>query len=122
MNRGLTIALLLFAFVITLIGADTILLSQAIGESEDALTALDATDPPAFSVIGDIQAAYAENRVLLSVSVPLGYLNEYEEALASLSAATLTGDEDSYACARAQAITALLQMKRSVLFSIEQIF
>ena len=122
MNRCLIIALLLFAFVVTLIGADTILVSEAIGESEEALYALDEQEPPAFSAVSDIHASYIQNRLLLSVSIPIGYLNEYEEALASLCAATRAGESGAYATARAQAITALSQIKRSALFSIEQIF
>ena len=122
MNRGLILALLLLAFVITFIGADTILISEAITESATALEALDPLTPPTPSSVSEIRYAYDEHRLLLSLSIPHGYLNEYEEALASLCAATMAGEAEAYATARAQAITALSQIKRSALFSVEQIF
>lgn len=122
MNRGLILGLLLLAFVVTLVSADALLLSEVIEESETALAVLDPVTPPTFEKVVALCTAYERHRFFFSISVPLGLLNEYEEALASLSAGVQAGEAGAYATARTQAMTALSQIKRSALFSPEQIF
>ncbi len=122
MNRGLAIALLLLAFIITLVGAGTILIKDRLKDNEVVLIALDPKEPSSDAEIAAVCRAFEDSRFLFSLSVPLDYLNEYEEALASLKASVLTKEEGAYAAARAEAIAALGQIKRSALFSKEQIF
>lgn len=122
MNRGLVLALLLLAFVVVLVGADTVFIQESIKENESLLTALDPKEPSSLAEVAPIRRAYEEARVLFSVSVPLSLLNEYEEALSALEAAAISGEGGNYAAARAEAITALAQIKRSASFSIGQIF
>ena len=122
MNRGLALALLLLAFVVVLVGADTVFVQESIEENESLLGALDPKEPSTLTEVTRIRHAYEEARVLFSVSVPLSLLNEYEEALSALEAAAISGEGGNYAAARAEAITALAQIKRSASFSIGQIF
>lgn len=121
MNRGLALALLLLAFAVTLVGASTILVKDRLEENEAVLSALDPKEPATKTEFSAVRRAYEDAWLILSVSVPMGYLNEYEEALASLEASVLTGEEGSYAAARAEALAALGQIKRSALFSLGQI-
>lgn len=122
MNRGLALALLLLAFVVVLVGADTVFVQESIKENEALLTALDPKEPSTLAEVTPIRRAYEESRILFSVSVPLSLLNEYEEALSALEAAAISGEGGNYAAARAEAITVLAQIKRSASFSIGQIF
>lgn len=121
MNRGLALALLLLAFAVTLVGASTILVKDRLEENEAVLSSLDPKEPATDAEFSAVRRAYEDAWLLLSVSVPMGYLNEYEEALAALEASVLTGEEGSYAAARAEALAALTQIKRSALFSLGQI-
>jgi len=111
----------LLAFIITLVGAGTILVKERLEDNEAILTALDPTELSSEAEIAAVRSVFEGSRFLFSLSVPLGYLNEYEEALASLGASVLTKEASAYAAARAEAIAALLQIKRSALFSLEQI-
>ena len=122
MNRGLALALLLLAFVVVLVGADTVFIQESIEENESLLTALDPKEPSSHAEVAPNRRAYEEARVRFSVSVPLSHLNEYEEALSALESAAISGEGGNYAAARAEAITALAQIKRSASFSIGQIF
>ena len=121
MNPGLALALLLLPFVVVLVGADAILMKDAIDENEARLSALDETEVASQEELTHILNAFERTRFLISVSVPLGHLNEYDEALAALSASVRTGESDAYVAARAEALAALAQIKRSALFSLEQI-
>ena len=121
MNRGLVLALLLLAFVIVLVGADAILMKDAINENEARLSALDETEVATQSEVLRVLDTFDRTRFLISVSVPLERLNEYDEALAALKASVLSGESGAYAAARAEAMAALTQIKRSALFSLEQI-
>ena len=121
MNRGLVLALLLLAFVIVLVGADAILMKDAINENEARLSALDETEVATQSEVSRVLDTFDRTRFLISVSVPLERLNEYDEALAALTASVLSGESGAYAAARAEAMAALTQIKRSALFSLEQI-
>ena len=121
MNRGLVLALLLLAFVIVLVGADAILMKDAINENEARLSALDETEVATQSEVSRVLDTFDRTRFLISVSVPLERLNEYDEALAVLTASVLSGESGAYAAARAEAMAALTQIKRSALFSLEQI-
>ena len=121
MNRGLALALLLLAFVVVLVGADAILMKDAIDENEARLSALDETEVASQDELTRVLNAFERTRFLISVSVPLGHLNEYDEALAALSASVRTGESGAYVAARAEALAALAQIKRSALFSLEQI-
>lgn len=121
MNRGLVLALLLLAFVIVLVGADAILMKDAINENEARLSALDETEVATQSEVSRVLDTFDRTRFLISVSVPLERLNEYDEALAALKASVLSGESGAYAAARAEAMAALTQIKRSALFSLEQI-
>ena len=122
MNRGLALALLILAFALTLVGADVILLSDAVAENEAPLAACAESTPASPEEVAALRRAFEDNRFLFSVSVPLAYISEYEEALAEMEASVLTRDESSFASARAAASQALLQIKRSALFSLGQIF
>ena len=121
MNRGLALALLLLAFAITVVGASTILVKDQLEENETVLAALDPKEPSTSEEVAAVRAAFEGARFLFSVSVPLGYLNEYDEALSALEASVLTEEAGAYAAARAEAIAALGQIKRTALFSLEQI-
>jgi hypothetical protein len=122
MNRGLALALLILAFALTLVGADVILLSDAVAENEAPLAVCAESTPASSEEVAAVRRAFEKNRFLFSVSVPLAYISEYEEALAQMEASILTRDESSFACARAAASQALSQIKRSALFSLGQIF
>ena len=122
MNRGLALALILLAFIVTLIGADTVLLSDAISENESSLSACKEELPASPDKVAALKHALEENRFLFSVSLPLSYISEYEEALAALEAAAALQDKNAFAAAHAEASQALAQMKRSALFSFGQIF
>ena len=122
MNRGLALALILLSFVVTLVGANTIFIRESIEESEMLLTALDPKEPSEIEALLPVRRAYEDARLLFSVSVPLSLLNKYEEALSALEASALSGEGGNYAAARAEALTALTQIKRSALFSLGQIF
>ena len=122
MNRGLALALLLLAFTITLVGASTILVKDRVAENETLLSALDPKEPATETDFSAVRRAYEDARFVFSISVPLGYLNEYEEALAALEASVFSREAGNYAAARAEAIAALKQIERSALFSLGQIF
>ena len=121
MNRGLVLAVLLLAFVAVLVGADAILMKDAIEENEARLSALDEVEVAAREEVARVLDTFERTRFLFSVSVPTGYINEYDEALAALSASVSSKEAGSYAAARAEAVAALSQIKRSALFSFEQI-
>ena len=90
MNRGLALALLLLAFTITLVGASTILVKDRVAENEALLSALDPKEPATETDFSAVRLAYEDARFVFSISVPLGYLNEYEEALAALEASVFS--------------------------------
>ena len=121
MNRGLSLALILLAFVLTLVGADTVLLSDAVTQNEAALAALEGEETPTAQELLALRRALEDNRFILSVSVPLSHLYEYEAALAALESAAAIGDRAASEGARAEASVALSQIKRSARFSFEQI-
>ena len=121
MNRGLSLALLLLAFVLTLVGADTVLLSDAVSKNEEALLACEGAGTPTVGELASLRAALEDSRFIFSVSVPLTHLYEYEEALAALEGAAAVNDATACAGARAEAAVALAQIKRSARFSLEQI-
>ena len=121
MNRGLSLAILLLAFVLTLVGADAVLLSDAVAQNEAALAALEGEDAPTVRELLALRRALEDNRFILSVSVPLSHLYEYEAALAALESAATCKDATACAGARAEASVALSQIKRSARFSFEQI-
>lgn len=122
MNRGLALALLILAFALTVVGADAMLLSDAISENEAPLAVCTETPLATPEEVAAVRHALEENRLLFSVSVPLAYISEYEEALAEMEAAAITKDGNTFATARAAASQALSQIKRSALFSLGQIF
>ena len=76
MNRGLALALILLAFIVTLIGADTVLLSDAISENESSLSACKEELPASPDKVAALKRALEENRFLFSVSLPLSYISE----------------------------------------------
>ena len=121
MNRGLTLALLLLAFIVVLVGADAMLMKDAIDENEAILTSLDEKEVATREELSRVLDTFADDRFLFSISVPEGYINEYDEALAALSASVVANEAGAYAAARAEALAALLQIKRSALFSFGQI-
>lgn len=121
MNRGLSLALLLLAFVAALVGADTVLLKDAVAENEAALFACAETDAPSSDALSELREALARNRAVLSVSVSTEELHAYETALLLLEGAARTGDAAACAEAYAEATAALAQIKRSARFSFEQI-
>ena len=122
MNRGLALALIILAFAVTLIGADTILLSEAITESEEALTSCLTDGSPAPEGIGALRRVFEDSRLLFSVSLPVECISEYERSLTALESAAASGNEEAIAAAHADAALALAQIKRSALFSLGQIF
>ena len=122
MNRGLALALILLGIAVSIVLVDTHYVKKEISESYVLLSAL-----PAATVCEDEDAerlfeAYKRSRTLLAISVAEGYLNEYEEALAALSASVASKEVGNYAAAREEALAALRQIKRSALFSFGQIF
>ena len=121
MNRGLALALLILAFTVTLIGADTILVSEAIDDIATPLSECEACESAAQKVAA-VRYAFEKNRFLLTLSLPAERIDDYEAALCELEAATLTQDSDGFAAAHKETALALTQMKRSALFSLEQIF
>lgn len=122
MNRGLALALLILAFTVTLIGADTILVSEAIDEIAAPLSECEACESEISQKVAAVRYAFEENRFLLSLSLPSDRIDEYEAALCELEAASATEDGDGFASAHKETSFALMQMKRSALFSLEQIF
>ena len=122
MNRGLALALLLLTFSITIIALDVFFVGKGIKESEELLSALSADEICTEEALNGVCNIYKSRRTLLAVSVSEGYLNEYEEALAALSASVRSGETGTYVASRAEALAALAQIKRSALFSIGQIF
>ena len=122
MNRGLFLSLIILGVVIALVCADTLLVSQALKESEDTLLGLDPESICTEEEAGEVSAVYKRARALLAVSVAEGYLNEYEEALAALTASARTKERSAYVAARTEALAALAQIKRSALISFGQIF
>ena len=121
MNRGLTLAVLLLAFVAVLVGADAILMKDALNENEAILSSLDEKEVATQTEVAHVLHTFERTRFFFSVSVPQGYINEYEEAIAALSASVVAKEAGAYAAARAEALAALSQIKRSALFSLEQI-
>ena len=112
---------MLLAFAAVLAGSDAILMKDAIEENEARLTALNETEVATCEEVARVLDTFERTRFLFSVSVPTGYINEYDEALAALFASAHAKEVGAYAAARAEAMTALLQIKRSALFSLEQI-
>lgn len=122
MNRGLTLALFLLIFAVALIGFDTFFVDKALKKNENLLVALNTDEICTEEEIEAVRHAYAKAQLLFSVSISKAYLNEYEEALAALSASVVTREADAYVTARAEALAALAQIKRSALCSVGQIF
>ncbi len=122
MNRGLTLALFLLIFAVALIGFDTFFVDKALKKNENLLVALNTDEICTEEEIEAVRHAYAKAQLLFSVSISNAYLNEYEEALAALSASVVTREADAYVTARAEALAALTQIKRSALCSVGQIF
>lgn len=122
MNRGIVLSLLLLAFLVVFVSADALLISEAIGETETALSALDEAVLPAHAEVSRVLEAFEGHRFLLSVSVPMHQIEEFESALTDMASASKAQDEDGYTAARARAFLFLSQIKRSALFSKEQIF
>ena len=122
MNRGLALALFLLTLSASVICLDVFFVGKGLRESEQLLSALDADEICAEEEIRDVYNVYNSRRTLLAVSVSEGYLNEYEEALAALAASVRSGESGAYVSARAEALAALAQIKRSALFSFGQIF
>ena len=122
MNRGLALALLILAFAVALIGADTVMISEAVDELSASLALCegDKIAPP--EKVALVRHAFEENRFLFSVSVPLAQIEKCEDALCAMEVALFTKDESAFASARAEAVLAIEQIKRSALFSFEQIF
>ena len=122
MNRGLALSLLLLAFLFVLIGANAFMIGEAIAENEAVLASFEGEKDLSPEGAAAAILTFERHRFLFSVSIPLSYLQKYEEALYTLEAAALAGDEEGYAGAHAEARLALNQMKKSALFSPEQIF
>lgn len=122
MNRGLTLSLIILGIVIAFVCSDTLLVRKALKESEDSLLGLDPETVCTHEEVEKVCGIYNRARLLFSVSIAEGYLNEYEEALAALTASVRTKEKDAYVPARAEAIAALAQIKRSALVSFGQIF
>ena len=122
MNKGLAIALILLTLVVTLLCANTALVVDAVAENTAVIKALNETHPPSVSELSHARAVFEESRFLLSISVPLGYLDEYERNLRYMESAILTQNEGHYAQARMGALTALEQIKKATVFSPEQLF
>ena len=122
MNRGLTLALFLLIFAVALIGFDPFFVDKALKKNENHLGALNTDEICTEEEIEAVRHAYAKAQLLFSVSISNAYLNEYEEALAALSASVVTREADAYVTARAEALAALAQIKRSALCSVGQIF
>ena len=122
MNRGLTLALFLLIFAVALVGFDTFFVDKALEKSERLLQALDTKEVCTEEEMVAVRQAYGKAQLLLSVSISKAYLNESEEALAALSASVVTREADAYVTARAEALAALAQIKRSALCSVGQIF
>ena len=122
MNRSLTLALILLIITLSFAGVDTVLVHHRLAQNDAAIESLDPKDICSEAQVDEICRIYGNTRLLLAVSVTEGYLNEYEEALAALTAAVRTGKADAYVAARAEAIAALAQIKRSASVSFGQIF
>ena len=122
MNRGLALALLLLTLSIGIIALDVFFVNRELRENEELLSALATDEICTEDEILKVCDTYKSARTLLAVSVSEGYLNEYEEALAALSASVRSGETGAYVASRAEALAALAQIKRSALFSIGQIF
>ena len=122
MNRGLTLALIILGVVIALVCTDTLFVRKTLKESEDTLLGLNPETVCSEDALDTLCNVYKRTRTILAISVSEGYLNEYEEALAALAASVRTKENDAYVSARAEALAALAQIKRSALVSFGQIF
>ena len=106
MNRGLALALLLLAFVVTVVGAGTVLTKESLEKNEAVLSSLDPKEPSSAKEVVAVRSTFEESRFLFAVTVPFGILNEYEEALSALDAAApmakTQGEKQLPPCHRSQ--------------------
>lgn len=122
MNRGLGLSILLLLLAVLLVGGDSLWVRKSIEKNEDALVDTGGDRVCTQAEIERVNAVFRKTRICLAVSVPEGYLNEYEEAIAALTASVKSEQEEAYVAAHAEARAALEQIKRSALFSVGQIF
>lgn len=122
MNRGLAVALILLALVATLLCAEYAMIADAVAENAAVIEAMNEEEPPSLSELSHARAVFEENRFLFSVSVPLSYIDEYERNLRYMESAILTQNADYYVRARLGALAALAQIRKTALFSPEQLF
>lgn len=118
MNRALILAILIVALLAALIGADVILVADTIEKATDILA---SAEKQATEKADSLQRLIDDNRLLLSASVPLSQLYTLEEAVKDLAVAAQEGDPYEIRVAHGRASLALSQIKRSALFSKEQI-
>ncbi len=122
MNRGLAIALILLALVITLVCANAAMVADAVAENTAVIEEMNEAEPPTLSELSRARAVFEGSRFLLSVSVPLGFLEEYERSLRYMESAIMTKNRSYYVKSRLDALAALEQIKRSAIFSSDQLF
>ena len=75
MNRGLALALLLLAFVVTVVGAGTVLTKESLEKNEAVLSSLDPKEPSSAKEVVAVRSTFEESRFLFAVTVPFGILS-----------------------------------------------
>lgn len=119
--RGLLLAILCLLLLSGLILADALLVKRAVTAMEEALDTVSA-DEDGECAVNELKQALERHRFLLSVSLPLAYIDEAEEKVVALALAVNKRLESETQKEKEALSLCLAKMRKGALPTLDVLF